>query len=225
MHGDIRAQKIAKTMRARNIDNFSVWREKMRIAGKFGLPTQALHRSGDLAEFIGVVLGDGNISAFPRTERLLIACDLHKPGFVARYTDLTRKLFSKEPTVTKMKDINCIRISLYQKGIAKRLGLPTGNRAHLVYQLPQWIVKSRPFRIRFLRGLYEAEGSYSIHKPTYTYKLLFSNKNKSLLDIVYDGILFLGFHPHRSSDKIQLSRREEIEQCLSLLKFRNYGSV
>lgn len=53
-------------------------------------------KDGDLAELIGVVLDDGHIAAFPRTEELSI--------------------FSNK--------IGCIRIRIYQKHIQARLGVP-----------------------------------------------------------------------------------------------------
>lgn len=225
MRGDDRAQKIAMAMRRAGLDNFAAWREDARREGKFGTPDRALPFSGNLAEFIGVVLGDGNISAFPRTERLIIACDSQKPDFIARYARITAELFSKKPTVSRMKGMQCVRISIYQRGIAARLGLPTGSRATLQYRVPAWIAKSEAMLIRFLRGLYEAEGSISYHPATYTHKLLFSNRNRHLLDAVYRGLVKLRFHPHRSPDKIQLSRKDEVRRCLKLLRFRKYDIV
>jgi len=32
----------------------------------------------------------------------------------------------------------------------------------------------------------------------------------------------LGFHPHKSKGRIQISRREEVYLCAGLLNFRNY---
>ncbi len=76
--------------------------------------------------------------------------------------------------------------------------------------------------IRYLRGLYEAEGSVGIHKPTSTYKLFFTNNNGSLRKIVFDQLIRLGFYPHVSGSDVQLSRKAEVEQCIKLLRFRKY---
>jgi len=84
------------------------------------------------------------------------------------------------------------------------------------------VLKNRNFLIKYLRGLYEAEGSFCVHKPTSTYKFLFSNKNKSLLKNVYQSLRFLGFHPHESKDKIQISRKKEVYKIKDLIKFRQY---
>ena len=77
-----------------------------------------------------------------------------------------------------------VNITIYECHISRRLGVPAGARGHLVIEVPDWILRSRAMRIRFLRGLYEAEGSECHHEPTYTHKMLFSNQNDSLLRIV-----------------------------------------
>ena len=75
---------------------------------------------------------------------------------------------------------------------------------------------------RYLRGLYEAEGSYSVHLPTSTYKLSFSNTNQSMLKNVVKLVKVLGLSPHHDKVRVQLSRKSEVEKALQLLKFRKY---
>jgi len=87
---------------------------------------------------------------------------------------------------------------------------------------PTWIVKNKTYLIGILRGLYEAEGSLSIHKPTYTYNFQFSNRNKSLLDFVQSSLIQLGFHTERREDCVNLRRKKEVEEFRNLIKFRVY---
>ena len=65
--------KVSTTFKKRKIDNFSRWREKMKESGKIRSFYPPLPQNGDLAELIGVVLGDGHIGKFPRTESLVIS--------------------------------------------------------------------------------------------------------------------------------------------------------
>lgn len=132
------------------------------------------------------------------------------------------KIFGKSPTISKVSGANCIRIRLYQKYISKKLNIPSGARLKKRFVIPVWILKNRLFVIRYLRGLYEAEGSVGIHKPTSTYKLFFTNNNGSLRKIVFDQLIRLGFYPHVSGSDVQLSRKAEVEQCIKLLRFRKY---
>ena len=214
--------KISLTFKLRKIDNFSSWRKRAQQMGQIRSEWPAFKKDGDLAEFIGVLLGDGHIAKFPRTECLTLASNSEDKEFIERYAALFKKFFDKNPYIEPKRVNNCTRIRIYQKDISKRLGMPTGNRGKTVNRVPKWISQNRKFLIRYLRGLYEAEGSFCVHKPTSTYKLLFSNKNPTLLEIVHLGLQKLGFHPHRSLYKVQLSRREEVYKCKDLLKFRQY---
>ncbi|RJQ35148.1 hypothetical protein C4568_01495 [Candidatus Parcubacteria bacterium] len=215
-------RKISETMRKKKIDNFAVWRKKAKANGRIPSEYPLLEKNGDLAELIGVVLGDGHIQKFPRTERLLIFSNSNNKVFVRRYAKLVQKFFNKEPYVYKQSKENCIRISLYQKHISKRLGVPAGPRKDLNFTVPRWILKDRAHIIRYLRGLYEAEGSYSVHAATYTHKFVFTNTNQSLLKIVVKLLKVLGFSPHYDALRVQISRKTEVANAIELLGFRKY---
>lgn len=206
----------------RKSDNFQKWREKMRLAGKIKSEYPALPRNGDLAELIGVTLGDGHIGRFPRCDCLRITANGDNIGFVRRYARLVESIFDRAPAVAKVNGSKAVIITIYERHISKRLGIPHGSRHALKYVLPSWIGKERAHIIRFLRGLYEAEGSHSVHAPTYTHKLQFANTNPALLSLVFRLVRRLGFHPHASPRQIQLSRRKEVQNLKNLLKFRRY---
>ena len=160
--------KISQTFKKKKLDNFKKWRDKMKKIGKIRSNYPPLKKNGDLAELIGVVLGDGHIGAFPRSESLTIACNTKNKGFVRRYKNLMQKFFEKKPYEGKVgPNKGCTRIRIYQKNISQRLGLSSGDRGNIIFRTPQWILKEKRHLIRYLRGLYEAEGSFSVHKPTY----------------------------------------------------------
>lgn len=220
---DERARRISETMKSKKLDNFKKWRDKEKEEGRIKSVYEPFEQNGNLAELIGVVLGDGHIQAFPRTERLLIFSHAQNLGFITRYRDLVANIVHKEPYVYKVTDEECVRISLYQKEISSRLGVPTGARKEQAYELPEWIRENERYQLRLLRGLYEAEGSLSFHPPTYTHKLIFTNYNISLLDLVFELVKDLGFHPHRTKNRVQLSRKGEVQNLVNLLEFRDYS--
>ncbi len=210
-------------MRRKRIDNFANWRRQAKLSGLIPSSYPRFVKNGDLAELMGVVLGDGHIQKFPRTEELSIFSNANNPGFIERYTTLITALFNKKPALTRHGE-NCIRIRIYQKEIASRLGLPYSPRKNLVINIPGWILKNKQYIIRYLRGLYEAEGSHCVHLPTSTYKLFFSNRNQSMIDNVLILLVKLGFHPHasKSNHTVQLSRKEEVLRAIKLINFRQY---
>src|SRR3989344_403894 len=100
--------KISETMRRKKIDNFAKWRERMKTKGLILSTHPDLKRNGDLAELIGVTLGDGHICKFPRTEALRITSNANNPDFVKRYATLVKKVFKKVPYVARSSISNAI---------------------------------------------------------------------------------------------------------------------
>lgn len=219
---NLSVKKISDTMKERGIDNFSKWREKMRKSGKIKSEYSNFSKDGDLAELTGVILGDGHIGVFPRSESLSLFSHSENRGFVSRYSALIEKVFKKKPSVAKRKGENCIKISIYENKISSRLGIPSGARGNKKISVPNWILSNPEFIVRYLRGLYEAEGSYCVHKPTGTYKLFFSNRNQSLLQNVFLLVRKLGFNPHMRNCDVQVSRKDEVSALMKLLQFRKY---
>lgn len=219
---NISVRKISETMKRKNIDNFYKWREIQYKLGNIKRDFKDLKKSKQLAELIGVVWGDGNIEKFPRTERLVISGDNAKYSFIDRYSQMVEKIFDKKPTVMKSNQTNAVRISIYQNKISERLKVPTGSKFHLKIMLHKWIKQDKLYLTYFLKGLYEADGSLSHHKKTYTYNFCFSNVNQSLLDVVEDALIKFGFHPERRINSVRLRRKLEVEKFAEMIKFRQY---
>ncbi len=195
----------------------------MKAEGKIKSKYCAFEKDGDLAELMGAALGDGHIHVFPRTEELRITFHADDIDLVERYKNIIARVFGKTPKIIPGSNgVRSMKISIYEKHISKRLGVPTGNRRYLDIKVPKWILRNKVFIKRYLRGLYEAEGSFCVHPPTSTYKLIFTNFNDSMLTNVKILLEKLGFHPHRSSVMIQLSRKEEVFKAIQVLEFRKY---
>ncbi len=215
--------KISETFRKRKIDNFATWRDEARSKGKIPKCYSEFKHSKELAFLIGMVLGDGNIYEHERTESLRITLGTDKPELWQYTAKIVKKIFKKEPYVYKSKTGEFMVISLYQKKIGQRLGVPTGKKTSVRLRLPDWIKAEDEFLKACLRGLYEAEGSFNIHEPTYTYKLIFTNRNDSLLNEVFKALKKLEFHPHQSKYKVQVSKKEEVFRLKEILSFRKYN--
>lgn len=217
--------KISATFKRNKIDNFRKWRVEARRQGLIPRGYPEFKHTKDLAFLIGVVLGDGNIYVYPRTEGLRIALGTDKPKLWKYVARVVQEVFQKIPTVRKAKGSACMIVNLYEKEISRRLGIPSGDRGKAKILLPRWILGNKAMLISCLKGLYEAEGGFHIHKPTSTYKLIFYNSNGTLLSIVETALKDLGFHPHRSEHKIQVSRREEVYRLREFLSFRRYRKL
>ncbi len=216
-------KKISLTMKLKKIDNFASWRQEMINTGKIIKDHPPLKQSTYLSTLIGLILGDGNINKFPRVEKLTITLGTDKPKLIEYAEKLVKTVFNKNVSIYKQKGKNCVQVYFYQKQISKRLGIPMGSRKNLENPVPKWIKTTNEFLIACLKGLYEAEASLCIHKPSYTYNFAFHNLNPFLLNFVEKSLLALGFHPEVKSFAIRLRKKNEVEQFKQLINFRQYS--
>lgn len=193
----------------------------MKKEGKIKSMYLPFPKTRELAYLFGLSLGDGNITVFPRSECLTIALNTKYPDLVNYVARVLEIVFEKVPSRNYRG--NCVRLRIYQKLISKRLGFPSGNRKNSPYGIPSWAWKQRDFLIWTLKGLFEAEGSLSIHLPTCTYNFQFSNRNLKLRNDVGKALELLGYHPEYHYVSTRLRRREEVKSFQNLISFRkNY---
>lgn len=209
-------------MKRNNIDNFSAWRDKARESGRIISSYPPYEKGAELAYLIGIILGDGNIYQFPRTQKLEITLGTDKPELIKFVALLTSKVTRKGAKIRQVKNSNCVKIYIYQNHLSERFGVPTGKRKHIVSKIPEWIWENDRYLKAYLKGLFEAEGYLSIHLPSSTYNFAFVNYNKSLLKNVEVSLLRLGLHPEIRPVAVRLRRKEEVKYFEQLINFRQY---
>lgn len=217
-------KKTAETFKKKKIDNFAKWRNLAKRSGQIPASYPAFLKNERLATLIGLMWGDGNIYKFPRTERLTIALGTDKPELIYYAVLLLEEVFKKKSSIYKPKNSNVVKITIYQKNISKRLKIPSGNRRHAKEGIPPWIWRSKKYLIACLKGLFEADGSLSIHLPTYTYNLSFSNSNERLLKDVQEALVKLKLNPEVRYNAIRLRRKNEVKYFEKLINFRKYNA-
>lgn len=209
--------KISKTMANKETYNFESWLEERRKAAE-----HPLERSGDLAELIGIILGDGCLERFPRTERLYVSCNSEAAQFIQHVSKLMESVFHKRPHLRKRRDANCVDINLYQQNISFRLQLPTGNKVANNVAIPAWIKEEPSYLVRCLKGLFETDGCFSEDKANYTCVIEFKSCCQQLLKDTYDALVTLGYHPQGGKDYVRLARKAEVFHFKDLIKFRQW---
>lgn len=225
---DPRIKKISDTFKLKKIDNFAKWRSIAREKGLIPNEYPMFIRDEYLSYLIGMVLGDGNIHKFPRTEKLTITLGTDKPDLISLVENTVEKVFNKKPSLYKSKKEKVKRITIYQKSISYRLEIPIGNKRYSKVGIPQWIWGNKKYLLTCLKGLYEAEASLCIHFPSSTFNFAFHNMNKKLLKDVTKALIIFGLHPEIRSNAIRLRKRDEVKYFSNLINFRKYyiaGSV
>lgn len=207
--------------------------EKLRKLG-LAAPIRTFHsplKSVDLAEFVGIMLGDGNIGKLQISVTLNSIADADYSNFVS---NLCNKLFGCYPKITKRKDCNALDIHYNGINLVKLLteiGMKVGNKVKQQVKVPDWVTKRAEYKVACLRGLMDTDGGVFIHKymingKKYSYrKICFSNQSVPLLRFVYDSLNELGFTAKMinkvENKKVWLYNTHEVTKYFEVVKSNN----
>ena len=118
-----------------------------------------------LAEFFGVMLGDGGINNPWQANVTLNA--IKDKEYVVYVSKLCYELFGIIPPVRKRKGKQALVVSLASTTVVDFLvenGLSRGNKLKNGLRIPQWILGSKKWRVACVRGLVDTDGCIFIHK-------------------------------------------------------------
>lgn len=188
--------------------------------------------SKELAEFIGIMLGDGGLTIGQITIYLSGITDQVYSEYVA---NLIKRLFDLEASVKENKKSHVLRVSISGINVVKYLvekGLKIGNKVRLQVGVPDWIWKKKEYIKLCIRGLVDTDGCFTIHKykvngKEYRYpKMCFSNQSEPILDFVYKGLLRLGYNPKRTLKyDVWLHNQNEVKKYLTEIGISNIKPV
>lgn len=187
--------------------------------------------SSKLAEFIGIMLGDGGLT--PSQSHITLNSEADNE-YIIFVCDMGKDLFGESPKMHKHK--NDKAVALYYNGVSlvgylTSLGLKIGNKVKQQVGVPDWVLSSQEFKIACLRGLMDTDGgvflhNYKVKNIEYSYrKIAFSNRSMPLLVFVFEVLKGLGFTP-KIIDKIENKRvwlynEQEVKRYLQLVGTHN----
>jgi intein/homing endonuclease len=118
-----------------------------------------------LAEFFGLMLGDGGINNSWQANITVNAIkDKKYSVFISKLCD---GLFGISPAIYKRKGKQALIISLASTTIVDFLvdnGLPRGDKLKGGLKIPSWILVKKSYRIACVRGLIDTDGCLFVHK-------------------------------------------------------------
>ena len=180
-----------------------------------------LDKNCNLAELIGITLGDGCVSKISRTEALRITLNKKDKKYIRHVYSIVKDVFSKKPSVCYRKKENAADVKIYQNIISKRLKIPCGNKIINNIKIPRWILKTEIFIIKCLKGLFETDGHFQKSKSNYLYVIELKNKCEGILNSTYDALRKMGFHPQRGKNYVRLARKQETYRFIEVINFKN----
>lgn len=196
---------------------------------KYTKPCNYPGESEDLAEFMGIFLGDGGLTHFQCVIYLNSDTDQEFAYYVQ---DLIIRLFNIVPSITKSRKYKVWRVSVSSVNLVEyltRKGLSLGNKVLLQARVPVWVSLKPEYIKACIRGLIDTDGSFIIHKykvkgKEYSYpKISFTNRSLPLIDFVYTGLMQYGFTPKKSYKyQVWLHNQNEVMRYLKEVGVRNY---
>lgn len=180
-----------------------------------------LDKNAFLAELIGIILGDGCITKFKRTESLRITCNSNDKEYVKYACELIKRAFGKEPTYTRRKTANAIDIRLYQKFISSRLALPSGNKIRNKIGVPGWVYSKNIYMVNCLKGLFDTDGHFRRDLDNYLHVIELKNHCNQILQDAYGMLRSLGYSPQLGKKYVRLARKIEVYDFINSINFRN----
>ncbi len=161
-------------------------------------------QSVDLAEFIGIFLGDGG---FGNGWQITISFNHRADHAYAEFIQaLIRQLFGLEAAWRIRKQWGSADLVVSSIALAEflqELGIPRGPKHRVITGVPGWIANCEAYRVACLRGLMDTDGCvyqhrYQVNGKWYAYpKLGFAGANPFLCQFVESSMRQLGLPAHR----------------------------
>jgi hypothetical protein len=143
-----------------------------------------LQYSKELAEMIGIALGDGGIPK-NKVHLRIVLNKSEEPHYTEYVKDLMQRIFYKKPGVYEPKDANAIKLTISKRDIVDELihkGLQPGDKKVNQVNVPGWIKSNKEYQKACLRGLVDTDGSLYIHKHTKRIRISFKNASYPLIN-------------------------------------------
>jgi len=164
--------------------------------------------SEDLAEFFGIMLGDGHISHF----QVVVSLGSKEEKYAKYVQLLVKKVFQTDVKISLRsggyKDVYLGSVDITSWLLKQGL---VYNKVKSQVGVPSWILSKDRFMKRFLRGFFDTDGS--VYKLKYGIQISFCNRSLPILKSLQLMLKKLEYNPSRISlYNMYLTRKEDVER-------------
>lgn len=181
-------------------------------------PINKVKQGGDLAEFIGIVLGDGYFHKYG----VKIAFDKRNKFYIEHVYNLAKKLFGINLKRSYIKDKNVAYLYCYNGNIVRVLlkyGLLMGDKMKNQTGVPEWIKDNSNYSKRCIKGLIDTDGCIYICKREKQRYIKFTNYNNRLRNDFLLLVKGLGYNFAKANSKnFCLYRKDEVIRFINDIK-------
>lgn len=191
------------------------------------LPFQKPRPSPELAEFFGIMMGDGGISKSQAIITLHHIDDFLYGKFVV---GLIKKLFKISPSVLHYPHRSVNNIVVSRSNLVLYLhsqGLPVGDKMAHGLDIPVWIKNNAKYRVACLRGLVDTDGcvfthKYKVQTKWYSYKKIdFTSASGPLRESVLAVLKDLGMSPSVHGRNVRLNSKKDVARYMKIVGTHN----
>lgn len=193
-------------------------------------PVVVPSHSDALAEFFGIMIGDGGINnPWQVTITLNATADAKYATFVQ---NLMYELFGIAPARRVRASYGALVLSLSSTAVVEFLiqnGLCRGNKVRQSIRIPEWIFRERTYKIACVRGLVDTDGCMVLHSraisgKTYSHVYVsFSSASAGLLAQVSEIWREFGLSPTLAPNgrEVYLYRKKDVQLYVAVIGTSN----
>ncbi len=183
--------------------------------------------SETLAEFMGIMMGDGTVAPYH------IAIALHSVddrAYADYVSDLIFNLFGVKPKIYKRNECRAINVVVARKQLVELLqdlGLPKGNKITQGISIPDWILQNEIYSRACVRGLVDTDGSVFNHRynskgKRYSYKkLAFTSASENLRNDVVGIMLDNDIKPSCYGTNVRIETKSGMQRYMGIIGSHN----
>lgn len=193
------------------------------------LPIKKPRKSEDLAEFVGIMLGDGGITRYQVTITFHSRDEKEYSKFC---TKLIKRLFDVPVGIHYDKESLSVDFIISRSELVRfcieKLGLKKGNKIKQQADIPDWIKQNKRFAIACVRGLIDTDGCvfthrYKVNGKFYNYKkLCFTTYSGLLRQSVFNILQNIGLNPRLAQRRdVRLDSVKDMQKYFQLVGSHN----
>ena len=159
-----------------------------------------------LAEFVGILLGDGSITPY----HVSITLSSEERQYIQYVQGVVKELFGVVPKIYKHKHSKAVDIVVNRRllvDFCQKVGFKMGNKVKHQVDIPEWIKENKIFSRECLRGLVDTDGCFFQHSylagdKRYSYlKIAFTSASYPLMSSVAKILINFGFNVRISKNQ------------------------
>lgn len=200
-----------------------------RLGFKLRTPMKLPSYSPELAEFIGIMLGDGYIKT--NKTQLGISLNSETDYTYALYVQgLIKKLFNLDSSICNDGRHKSVTVLVSSRNLVEFMidkGLKAGDKVINQVGIPGWVGLQEEYRAACLRGLMDTDGSFYSYshrvngKIYRNYALDFTNHSLPLLKDIKDILIDIGCSPTSAKFKVVLHKKKDITRYIGIVGTSN----